>query len=134
MKKTKKAEKKKEKGGRFGRAVYLTVSIAFLVVLIVLMVGLVKQLHQFGYELFAEKPGNGVDVVITFTVEEGESASTTARRLKAKNLISNEWRFLLQMVLFDKDILAGPHELSSNMTTQQILDALSTPMEKVDDY
>ena len=37
-------------------------------------------------------------------------------------------------VLYEKDIIAGTHTLHSNMTTLQVLDELSTPMERLNDH
>jgi cell division protein YceG involved in septum cleavage len=109
--------------------VRVTLDIAFLIVVVVVMLGLVKQLYQFGHDVFAEEPGTGVEVTIDFTVAEGESARTTAKRLKSKNLISSEWVFLTQRILYEKEIVAGTHELHSNMTTLEILSELSMPTE-----
>jgi len=58
----------------------------------------------------------------------------TAERLKDKNLIASKTIFMIQKVLFEKDIIAGIHTLHSNMTTLQVLDELSRPMERLNDH
>ena len=133
--KTKKKQKKQvTTQDIFGKVISLLLSVLFLVVVACAMVLLTQQLYRFGYTLFGEQPGTGVEIQVEFQVPEGESAMTTAARLKDKNLISSEAIFMIQKVLYEKDIIAGTHTLHSNMTTFQVLDELSTPMERLNDH
>lgn len=129
----KKSKKQNEKNDVFAKVMMTVIKVLFLLIVVALMLVMTKRLHQFGYDLFGEKPGNGVEIEIEFEVAEGESAMTTAKRLKDKNLISSEIIFLLQKALYEKDIIAGTHVLDSNMTTLEILDELSMAPGRTDD-
>lgn len=130
----KKSEKQKTAQDIFGKIMSFVISVLFLVIVACAMVLLTQQLYRFGYTLFGEQPGTGVEIEVPFEVPEGESAMTTAARLKDKNLISSEVIFMIQKVLYEKDIIAGTHTLHSNMTTLQVLDVLSTPLERLNDH
>lgn len=128
-----KKKKKSESSDVFARVMRAIFTILFLVVVLVIMLLMTRQLYQFGYDIFGEKPGTGVEIEVEFEVMEGEPVMTIAGRLKDKNLISNEVIFILQKVLYEKEILAGVHVLDSNMTTLEILDELSMPPGRTDD-
>lgn len=133
-----KTKKKKKKQATtkdiFGRTMSAVLFVLFLAVVTCAMILLTQQLYRFGYTLFGEKPGTGVEIEVAFEVPEGESAMMTAERLKDKNLIASKTIFMIQKVLFEKDIIAGTHTLHSNMTTLQVLDELSRPMERLNDH
>jgi len=112
------------------RLIQMGLRLVFLLILSMLMFTAGKQLYEFGYDLFGEKPDDGVEITVEFSVEVGESAKMVAARLKEKGLISNEAVFLAQKFLYEKDIYAGVYQLHNNMTTLEILDVLSTPMER----
>lgn len=131
-----KSKKKKQTSDRdvFGKVMTALISVLFLIIVAGAMILMTQQLYRFGYNLFGEQPGTGVEIEVEFEVAEGESAMTTAKRLKAKNLISSELIFMIQKVLYEKEIIAGTHVLNSNMTTLQVLDELSTPTGRANDY
>jgi len=133
-----KTKKKKKKQATtkdiFGRTMSAVLFVLFLAVVTCAMILLTQQLYRFGYTLFGEQPGTGVEIEVAFEVPEGESAMMTAERLKDKNLIASKTIFMIQKVLFEKDIIAGTHTLHSNMTTLQVLDELSRPMERLNDH
>ena len=132
--KSKKQPRKQEKKQDiFAGILTAIMKILFMFIVVALMLVLTKRLYQLGYDIFGEKPGTGVEIEIEFEVAEGESAMTTAKRLKDKNLISSEVIFLLQKTLYEKDIIAGTHVLNSNMTTLEILDELSASPGRTDD-
>lgn len=129
MKQKKKSSKKRQKE-LLKKVIVTGVRVIIILVIAISVTSVSKELYRFGYEFFTEQPGNGVEISVEFTVEVGESASSIAARLKDKDLISDELTFLLQKVIYDKDIYAGVHTLHSNMTTLEILGVLSTPAEK----
>lgn len=133
-----KTKKKKKKQATtkdiFGRMMSAVLFVLFLAVVTCAMILLTQQLYRFGYTLFGEQPGTGVEIEVAFEVPEGESAMMTAERLKDKNLIASKTIFMIQKVLFEKEIIAGTHTLHSNMTTLQVLDELSRPMERLNDH
>ena len=125
-KKSKKKTKRQNKDW-LTQLMHVVIAALVLTIMTVVLMVLSQNLYRFGYNIFGEKPGTSVQIDFEFEVMEGESASTTAARLKSQGLISNELIFLLQKVLYDKDIVAGVHTLHSNMTTLEILDELSMP-------
>lgn len=129
----KKNKKQSDKNDVFSKVMMAVIKILFLLIVAALMLMLTQKLYKFGYDIFGEKPGTGVEIEIEFEVAEGESAMTTAKRLKDKNLISSEIIFLLQKSLYEKDIIAGTHVLDSNMTTLEILEELSAAPGRTDD-
>ena len=104
--------------------------LSLLLIVAILVVSLSRELFRLGYDLFNERQKDGVEIAVEFSVTVGESAISVAERLKEKELISNEVVFVLQKIIYDKDIYAGVHQLHSNMTTLEILGVLSTPAEK----
>ncbi len=131
MKQKKKSEKTRQKD-LLKRVINLGLRAAIFLVIAILVMNISKQLYRFGYEFFTEQPGTGVEIAVEFTVAVGESAASVAERLKDKDLISSEVTFLLQKLVYDKDIYAGVHTLHSNMTTLEILGVLSSPVESVE--
>lgn len=129
MKQKKKGSKTRQKE-ILKQIIFMGLRVVFLLVIAILVINVSKELYRFGYEFFTEQPGTGVEISVSFTVEAGESAASVADRLKEKDLISNKMTFLLQKMIYDKDIYAGVHSLHSNMTTLEILGVLSTPAEK----
>lgn len=136
MEQKKKSKKKKRaaKQDHLSQLMQVVIAALFFTILTIVMIVVTQRLYQFGYDIFGEQPGTGVEIEFEFEVMEGESAMTTAKRLKSKNLISSELIFLLQKMLYDKDIVAGVHDLHSNMTTLEILEELSMPTGSVNDY
>lgn len=130
MKQKTKKRRKSRQIDMLQRLIHVGLRLAFLLVLGILVLTAARQLYDFGYELFAEKLGDGVEITVEFNVEAGGSAKSVAARLKDKGLISSEAIFLVQKILYEKDIYAGVHVLHSNMTTLEILGVLSTPVER----
>ena len=66
--------------------------------------------------------------VVEFVVEQDESVNSIATRLHEAGLIRSPsyFRFIVGFSGDDKDIVAGEHELSTNMTASQIIDALTS--------
>ena len=132
-KKKKQQKKQQKKPDVVNRLLIAVITVLFLAIVVIIMLGLTRQLYQFGYDIFGEQPGTGVEIEVEFEVMEGESARTTAKRLKDKNLISNETIFILQKILYEKEIIAGVHVLNTNMTTLEILEELSMSPGRTDD-
>ncbi len=128
--KQKKNDGKKRQKEILKSIILVGIRVSIILVIAILVATLSKELYSLGYKVFNEKPGNGVEIAVEFAVTAGESANSVAGRLKEKELISSEIVFLLQKVIYDKDIYAGVHQLHSNMTTLEILGVLSMPAEK----
>ena len=128
--KQKKNERKKRQKEFLKQIIMAGLRLSLLLIVAILVVSLSRELFRLGYDLFNERQKDGVEIAVEFSVTVGESAVSVAERLKEKEMISSEVVFLLQKVIYDKDIYAGVHQLHSNMTTLEILGVLSTPAEK----
>lgn len=128
--KQKKSERKKRQKEFLKQIIMAGLRLSLLLIVAILVVSLSRELFRLGYDLFNEREKDGVEIAVEFSVTVGESALSVAERLKEKEMISSEVVFLLQKVIYDKDIYAGVHQLHSNMTTLEILGVLSTPAEK----
>ncbi len=123
-------ERKKRQKEFLKKIIMIGLRLSLLLIVAILVVSLSRELFRLGYDLFNERQKDGVEIAVEFSVTVGESALSVAGRLKEKELISSEVVFLLQKVIYDKDIYTGVHQLHSNMTTLEILGVLSTPAEK----
>jgi cell division protein YceG involved in septum cleavage len=128
--KQKKNERKKRQKEFLKQIIMAGLRLSLLLIVAILVVSLSRELFRLGYDLFNERQKDGVEIAVEFSVTVGESAVSVAERLKEKEMISSEVVFLLQKIIYDKDIYAGVHQLHSNMTTLEILGVLSTPAEK----
>ena len=128
--KQKKSGRKKRQKEILKQIIMAGLRLSLLLVVAILVVSMSRELFRLGYDLFNERPKDGVEITVEFPVSVGESAISVAERLKETELISSEVVFVLQKIIYDKDIYAGVHQLHSNMTTLEILGVLSTPAEK----
>ena len=128
--KQKKSERKKRQKEFLKQIIMVGLRLSLLLIIAMLVITVSRELFRLGYDLFNERPKDGVEITVEFPVSVGESAISVAGRLKEKELISSEVVFVLQKIIYDKDIYAGVHQLHSNMTTLEILGVLSTPAEK----
>ena len=129
MKQKKNGRKKRQKEF-LKKIIMVGLRLSLLLIVAILVISLSRELFHLGYDLFNENQKDGVEIAVEFSVTVGESAVSVAERLKEKELISSEVVFVLQKIIYDKDIYAGVHQLHSNMTTLEILGVLSTPAEK----
>ena len=123
-------ERKKRQKEILKKIIMIGLRLSLLLIVAILVVSLSRELFRLGYDLFNERKNDGVEIMVEFSVTVGESAVSVAGRLKEMELISSEVVFVLQKIIYDKDIYAGGHQLHSNMTTLEILGVLSTPAEK----
>lgn len=128
--KQKKSGRKKRQKEILKQIIMVGLRLSLLLIVAILVISLSRELFHLGYDLFNENQKDGVEIAVEFSVTVGESAVSVAERLKEKELISSEVVFVLQKIIYDKDIYAGVHQLHSNMTTLEILGVLSTPAEK----
>ncbi len=81
---------------------------------------------SFGYAVFAgkavsEEPG----VTFTVVVEEDQDAAEVGEMLEEMGLIENRYIFLVQAIFYDYEIYPGTYELSTTMTSKEMLEELS---------
>ena len=84
--------------------------------------------YDYGYRIFEEPPmssGNGR--VVTVTIPEDMGAKEMGTLFEQKGLIRDANLFVLQYYLseFQKDLLPGTFELSTAMTVEEMLEAMT---------
>ena len=95
--------------------------IVFAAVFVLMYEGATKG-YQVGHEIFAPEavdaePGTVKEIVI----EPGESLSDVAKRLEQEGLISNRFALMVQAKFYEYDVGPGAYELSTSMTSKEML-------------
>lgn len=95
--------------------------IVFAAVFVLMYEGATKG-YQFGHAIFAPEavdaePGTVKEIVI----EPGESLSDVAKRLEQEGLISNRFALMVQAKFYEYDVGPGAYELSTSMTSKEML-------------
>ncbi|MGQ9706165.1 MAG: endolytic transglycosylase MltG [bacterium] len=76
--------------------------------------------------ILSPKEESGVERIVKFRVNKGETTSSVARRLENEGLIKNKTAFITFVEIrgYDKRLQAGLYQLSPKMSTIEILDIL----------
>lgn len=85
--------------------------------------------YHYSYNLFGDPVASEYDTETqTIVVEEGDTASDVAEKLKDAGIIEYETAFTLrvQMEEIGDDIMPGTFELSPSMSLEEILEILTT--------
>ncbi len=119
---------------------YLIVTVIETIIKVVIIAAVIvfvmrgaTKAYDFGYRVFADTP---VSVsggrTITIGVAEDASIKDIAEMLVEKGLIEDANLFVVQELLsaYHGDILPGIYDLSTDMTAQQMLEIMSTPVEE----
>lgn len=103
--------------------------IIYAVVLLLLFEGTTRG-YEFGHEIFfATAVDQGEGTEMTVTIPRGQSAAETAHLLKQSGLIVNELAFQVQKYFYKYDIYPGTYQLSTAMTSKEILQLLAVDPE-----
>lgn len=111
-------------------------STVFKIVLAIIIVMLVYKwslsAYQYGQRVFNEPPmsaGSGRNV--TVVVNQGDTAKEIAQMLEKNGLIRDAELFIIQEMLseYKGKMQPGTYELSTSMTTDEIMAALSVQIE-----
>lgn len=84
--------------------------------------------YDYGYRIFEEPPvATGEGRVVTVTIPKGMSAKEMGNLFLQKGLIRDADLFQLQYMLseFKKDIKPGTFELSTAMTAEEMMEAMT---------
>ncbi len=103
--------------------------IIYALVILLLVEGMTRG-YAFGHEVFyatAMEPEPGVRY--SLTIPEKQDAAETARLLKDVGLIRNEYAVRIQMWFYDYEVYPGTYELSTAMTSKEILQILNVKPE-----
>ena len=112
-------------------------STIFKIVVAVIIVMLVYKwsvsAYEYGQRVFNEPPvSSGSGRVITVTVEEGDTAKEIGNMLEKNGLIRDAKLFQIQEMLskYKDKILPGTYELSTAMTTEEMMGIMSVQVEE----
>lgn len=115
-------------------SVFSTVfKIVVAVVIIMLVYKWSVSAYEYGQRVFNEPPVSaGSGRVVTITVESGDTAKEIGNILEKKGLIRDAKLFQIQEMLSEyKDkMLPGTYELSTAMTTDEMMEIMSVPVEE----
>lgn len=115
-------------------SVFSTVfKIVVAVVIIMLVYKWSVSAYEYGQRVFNEPPVSaGSGRVVTITVESGDTAKEIGNILEKNGLIRDAKLFQIQEMLSEyKDkILPGTYELSTAMTTEEMMEIMSVPVEE----
>ena len=112
-------------------------STVFKIVLAIIIVMLVYKwslsAYEYGQRVFNEPPmsaGSGRSV--TVVIKQGDTTKEIAEMLEKNGLIRDAELFIIQEMLAEyKDkMLPGTYELSTAMTTDEMMGILSSPVEE----
>ena len=119
-------------------AKYLVITVVETIIKVVLIAAVIvfvfrgaTKAYDFGYRVFADEP---VSVsggrTITVGIAEGASVKEIAQMLEEKGLIEDAKLFVVQELLsaYHGEILPGIYDLSTDMTAEQMLAIMSTPV------
>ena len=103
--------------------------ILYALVILLLVEGISRG-YAFGHEVFyatAMEPSPGTRDALT--IPEGQTTAETAKLLKDVGLIKNEYAVQIQMWFYDYETYPGTYELSTSMTSKEILQILNVKPE-----
>lgn len=103
--------------------------IIFALLILFLFEG-AKVCYEFGHDIFYAKAMSGEPgTAHTVVIREGADAGQVGRLLADSGLIKNEYAFLIQAKIYDSEIYPGTYQLSTAMTSKEILEELGTVRE-----
>lgn len=112
-------------------------STVFKIVLAIIIVMLVYkwslQAYDYGQRVFNEPPMSvGSGRVVSVVVEEGDTAKEIGAMLEKNGLIRDAMLFRIQEMLsaYKDELLPGTYELNTSMTTEEMMEIMSTKVEE----
>ena len=114
-----------------GAVIEAVIKVIVIAVVVMFVFRTATTAYDFVYKVFADKPVS-VSGGRTITVGIAESASVKdiAQMLEEKGLIEDARLFVVQELLsaYHGEILPGIYDLSTDMTAEQMLAIMSTPV------
>lgn len=112
-----------------GSVLDTAIKIIVLVVVVMFAYKYAMQAYDFGYRIFAEEPVTvaGTAKVISISISEDATAMNIGEVLEEKGLIRDARLFYVQELLSGHhgEMRPGIYELSSDMTSEQMIDILT---------
>ena len=116
-----------------GAVIEAVIKVIVIAVVVMFVFRTATTAYDFGYKVFADKPVS-VSGGRTITVGIAESASVKdiAQMLEEKGLIEDARLFVVLELLsaYHGEILPGIYDLSTIMTSEEMLAVMSTPAEE----
>lgn len=105
------------------------IKIVVLIIVVVLTYEYATDAYDFGYRIFAEQPVSSAETakVISISISEDATAMDIGKVLEEKGLIRDANLFYVQEYLSGHhgEMRPGIYELSSDMTSEQMIDILT---------
>lgn len=116
-----------------GAALEMIVKVVILAAVVVFVFRGATQAYEFGYKVFADEPVSiSGGRTITVGISENMSVKDVAQMLEEKGLIADANLFIVQELLsaYHDEITPGIYDLSTAMTAQEMLAAMSAPAKE----
>lgn len=117
-----------------GAVIETIIKVVVVAAVVVFVLRTSTEAYDFGYRVFADEPmtktGNGRTV--TVGIAESAGIKDIAQMLEEKGLIADANLFVVQEFLsaYHGEILPGIYDLSTTMTSQEMMAIMSTPAEE----
>ena len=127
---------KKKKSLDYNKLTWSMLSWVIRIVLVILVVTLffvgITKGYSLGYEVFNPTAVTDAEnrTVIELVIEEGDSAWSIGRRLSSESIISDTLVFWAQAQLYQIHFWPGTYEVSSDMTSMDILNVFQDAYEE----
>lgn len=112
-----------------GNILDTAIKVIVLIVVVMFTYKYAMQAYEFGYRIFAEEPVavSGTAKVISISISEDATAMNIGEVLEEKGLIRDANLFYVQELLSGHhgEIKPGIYELSSDMTSEQMIDIMT---------
>lgn len=117
-----------------GAVIETIIKVVVVAAVVMFVLRTSTEAYDFGYRVFADEPVTAVGSGRTITVGIAENASVKdiAIMLEEKGLIADANLFIVQEFLspYHKKIIPGIYDLSTAMTSQEMMAVMSTPAEE----
>jgi len=117
-----------------GAVVETIIKVVVLAAIVMFVLKTSTAAYDFGYRVFADEPVSLTGGrTITVGIAENADVKDIAAMLEEKGLIADADLFVVQEFLsaYHGEIIPGIYDLSTNMTAEQMLAVMSTPVGEV---
>lgn len=111
----------------------LFLKIAILILAVTVLYRLAITSYDYGYRVFEEPPMSNIGRDVTVTITKDMGPKKMGELFLSKGLIRDDRLFILQYYAseFQKDIKSGEYVLSTAMTVEEMLEALTKEPEPI---
>ncbi|WP_343209241.1 endolytic transglycosylase MltG [Anaerolentibacter hominis] len=118
-----------------GGAVNMLLTIAFYILVIMVICKIGAMSYEFAYEIFGDvsvdaEPGRDVEI----TINEGDSAMNIAGKLEVNKVVVNKYSFYIRIKLNRKNLVKpGTYTLNSSMNYDEIMRVITGQAEPAEE-